>query len=439
MDQFLNKIGIRGKLRRNFGAIIILALSASVIHGLPFFRFDYYDAYLATYHLTNTQMGLFGTVIGVFGIVSYLFGGVVADGLPIRYVIVFSLFGTGLGGLLHLLPLGFTELLFVYALWGVSTTFAFAPACIKAVRVMTDEDCQGKGFGFYEGINSICGAFIALAAIWLFRFGTHGMNNQVLAMKYVIIFYSFANILMGVFAFFAISDDKEKLSGSMVSFKGLTKVLKHPAVWIISAISFCNHTFCLSISYYIPYTTDVLGATVAFGAALGVMRKFGSIGGNIIGGYLVDYFGTKRMMLTAFLVTLVCQIMVFFVPAETSGITIVAALFLIIMVFFHMSNSMAWTMMSEGAVPVEYSGTAAGVICTAGAIPETFVGAFAGNMIDTHPGVTGFHYFFYFLTAVMAIGVILSIVWMFYIKKVELHACDMNSDIMNDLKCKTCK
>ena len=75
MTSLLEKIGINGKLKANFGAIVILALGVSVISGLPFFRFDYYEVYLSTYNLTNTQMGVFGTVIGVFGIVSYLFGG----------------------------------------------------------------------------------------------------------------------------------------------------------------------------------------------------------------------------------------------------------------------------------------------------------------------------------------------------------------------------
>ncbi len=140
MNSLLKMLGIKGRLRENFGAIVILAFSGSVIFALPFFRFDYYDAYITTYNLTNTQMGVFGTVIGVFGIVSYLFGGVVADGMSVRKIIVISLFGTGIGGLLHLLPLSFKGLLCVYALWGVSTTFAFWPACVKAVRVMSDEE-----------------------------------------------------------------------------------------------------------------------------------------------------------------------------------------------------------------------------------------------------------------------------------------------------------
>ncbi len=156
----------------NFGSIIILAFSGAVIFGLPFFRFDYYEVYLSTYHLTNTQMGIFGTVIGVFGIISYLFGGVVADGMSVRKIIVFSLFGTGIGGLLHLLPLGFGGLLLIYALWGVSTTFAFWPACVKAVRVMSDDDSQGKAYGFFEGTQNIGGAVAALIAVFCFRFGT---------------------------------------------------------------------------------------------------------------------------------------------------------------------------------------------------------------------------------------------------------------------------
>ena len=434
MENILSKIGIKGKLQRNFGAIVILALSGSVIFGLPFFRFDYYDAYLSTYHLTNTQMGVFGTVIGVFGIISYLFGGVVADGMSVKKIIVFSLVGTGIGGLLHLLPLSFMGLLFIYALWGVSTTFAFWPACVKAVRVMSDEDSQGKAYGFFEGIQSVGGAVTALVAIAFFNWGASQIGNEVLAMKYVILFYSFANIAMAVFAFFTVKDEKMILEGSRVSFKGLAKVLKNPAVWIICLVSFCNHVFCLSIYYYVPYVTDILGASVAFGAMMGVFRKFGSIGGNIIGGYLVDKFGTARMMLLAFVVMLGGQIAMLLLPIQSSSVILVTILFVTILVFFHMNYAMAWTMMSEGAVPMEYCGTAAGLICTAGAIPETFISIFAGNMIDNNPGAKGYHYFFYFLTAVIALGLILILVWRQYLKHAKIDKSKLDEKAMEDLK-----
>lgn len=434
MENILKKMGITGRLKANFGAIVILALGVSVISGLPFFRFDYYEVYLTTYHLTNTQMGVFGTVIGAFGIISYLFGGIVADGLPVKKIIVVSLAATGIGGFLHLLPLGFKGLLCIYALWGISTTFAFWPACVKAVRVMSDKDNQGKAYGFFEGTQNIAGGIIALIAVALFNFGASKMQNEVLAMKYVILFYSFVNIAMAVFAYYVVKDDKMILNADRVSFKGLAKVIKNPAVWIICLVSFCNHVFCLSIYYYIPYVTDILGAAVAFGALLGVFRKFGSIGGNVIGGYMADKFGTGRLMLLAFVAMLAGQILLLLTPAKSSSIIIVSILFVAILMFFHMNYAMAWTMMSEGAVPVEYSGTAAGLICTAGAIPETFVSILAGNIIDTHPGVTGYRYFFYFLTAVIAFGLVLILIWKQYIKHAKIDKSKLDEKAMDDLK-----
>lgn len=434
MEKLLGKMGINGKLRANFGAIVILALGVSVISGLPFFRFDYYEVYVSTYHLTNTQMGVFGTVIGVFGIVSYLFGGVVADGMPVKKIIVVSLLATGIGGFLHLLPLGFKGLLCIYALWGVSTTFAFWPACVKAVRVMSDQDSQGKAYGFFEGTQNIAGGVIALIAVALFNFGASQVKNEVLAMKYVILFYSIVNIAMAIFAYYAVKDDKMVLNADKVSFKGLTKVLKNPAVWIICMVTFCNHVFCLSIYYYIPYVTDILGASVAFGAMMGVFRKFGSIGGNIVGGYLADKFGTAKLMLLAFVAMLAGQILLVLTPAKSSSVIIVTALFVAILVFFHMNYAMAWTMMSEGAVPVEYSGTAAGLICTAGSIPEIFVSILAGNMIDSHPGVMGYRYFFYFLTAVIAVGFVLILIWRQYLKRAKIDKSKFDDKAMEDLK-----
>ena len=434
MGAILNKLGITGKLQRNFGAVVILAFSGSVIFGLPFFRFDYYQVYLETYHLTNTQMGVFGTVIGMFGIFSYLFGGVVADGWSVRKIIAFSLFGTGIGGFLHLLPLGFKGLLMIYALWGISTTFAFWPACVKAIRVMSDEDSQGKAYGYFEGLHNVGGALIAMAALAIFNWGASQMENEVRAMRYIILLYSSINVIMGALALFAVKDEKIKLTKDHASFKGLAKAILNPAVWIICLVSFCNHVFCLSINYYIPYTTDILGAGVAFGAMLGIFKRFGSIGGNVVGGYLADKFGTRRLMLAAFVVMLTGQILILLTPAKNSSLLVVSILFVTMLVFFHMNYAMAWTMMSEGAVPLEYSGAAAGLICMAGAIPETFVTIMAGRMIDSNPGPVGYRHLFFFIAGVIAFGFVLILIWRWYLKHAKIDKSNFDEEAMEELK-----
>ena len=110
MSKLFSKLGMGEKTARNFITILLIAAGGAIIYGLPYFRYDYYDAYLEVYHLTNTQMGVFGSIFGVFGMISYLFGGYLADRVSIRLLLTVSLVGTGLGGFLHLLPLTFPML-----------------------------------------------------------------------------------------------------------------------------------------------------------------------------------------------------------------------------------------------------------------------------------------------------------------------------------------
>ena len=47
-------------VKKNFFKICLLAFAGSIIYGLPYFRYYYYDAYLAAYGLNNSQMGTLG-------------------------------------------------------------------------------------------------------------------------------------------------------------------------------------------------------------------------------------------------------------------------------------------------------------------------------------------------------------------------------------------
>ena len=179
MTKLLQKLGLDEKMAKNFWAIIIVAFGGAIIYGLPYFRFDYYDAYLKVYHLTDLQMGVFGSILGVFGMISYLLGGVVADRFSTRTILTVSLIGTGLGGFFHLLPLSYGALICLYAFWGVSSLFAFWSCCIKAVRILSGHGDQGKAFGFFEGGRGIGAALMASGAVIAFKIGAGKIENQV--------------------------------------------------------------------------------------------------------------------------------------------------------------------------------------------------------------------------------------------------------------------
>lgn len=416
MGNLLNKIGLGEKMAKNFWAIFIVAAGGAIIYGLPYFRYDYYDAYLEAYNLTNTQMGIFGSVLGVFGMISYLFGGMVADRFSTRNILTVSLIGTGIGGLIHLLPLNFAALACLYAFWGISSLFAFWPACVKAVRVLSGTGDQGKAFGFFEGGRGVSAALMAMLAIVAYRIGAGSLEDQMLGMKAVIIFYSVLTIVMGILAFFTVKDGKMEV-GDRLSFKDIVSVLKLPAVWIIGFVTFCNYVFTLSLYYFTPYATGILGASVTFAATLAALKRWFSLFGNVGGGYVTDKVGTGNTLLVSFLVMAAGTVGILILPLESSSIIAFTILFIVIYIFYSVNYAMTWAMMDEGAIPEKLTGTASGVISTIGYLPEIFCSVLAGILIDKNPGVDGFRQYFGFLVAMLLLGAVFVLVWKSYLKK----------------------
>ena len=416
MNNLLRKIGLDEKMARNFWAIIIVAFGGAIIYGLPYFRYDYYDAYLEVYNLTDTQMGVFGSILGVFGMISYLFGGIVSDRFSTRTILTVSLIGTGLGGFVHLLPLNFTALVCLYAFWGVSSLFAFWPCCIKAVRILSGSGDQGKAFGFFEGGRGIGAGLMATGAVFAFKIGAGQMDDQVAGMRYAIIFYSVLTILMGVLVFFKVKDEKMEKS-DRVTFKGIGELLRMPAVWIIGFVTFCNYVFTLSMYYFTPYLTEILGATVTFAAALAASKRWFSLLGNVGGGIVTDKVGTGRMLLISFIVMAVGTVGMLLLPQNSGSIMIFTVLFVIVYIFYNVNYAMTWAMMDEGAIPERLSGSAAGLISTIGYLPEIFCSLLAGIMIDQNPGWEGYRNYFGFVTAMLVIGAVLVMIWIKYLNK----------------------
>ena len=416
MNNLLRKIGLDEKMARNFWAIIIVAFGGAIIYGLPYFRYDYYDAYLEVYNLTDTQMGVFGSILGVFGMISYLFGGIVSDRFSTRTILTVSLIGTGLGGFVHLLPLNFTALVSLYAFWGVSSLFAFWPCCIKAVRILSGSGDQGKAFGFFEGGRGIGAGLMATGAVFAFKIGAGQMDDQVAGMRYAIIFYSVLTILMGVLVFFTVKDEKMEKS-DRVTFKGIGELLRMPAVWIIGFVTFCNYVFTLSMYYFTPYLTEILGATVTFAAALAASKRWFSLLGNVGGGIVTDKVGTGRMLLISFIVMAVGTVGMLLLPQNSGSIMIFTVLFVIVYIFYNVNYAMTWAMMDEGAIPERLSGSAASLLSTIGYLPEIFCSLLAGIMIDQNPGWEGYRNYFGFVTAMLVIGAVLVMIWIKYLNK----------------------
>ena len=402
---------VASKLKGNMWRLIILAIAGSLIYGLPYFRTYYYDAYLSAYNLTNIQMGSLGSIFGVFGMVSYLFGGVVADFISPKKLISISLILTGVAGFFHLVANSYATLLIIYLVWGFTALFAFWPALVKGIRSLASSDEQGKAYGFMEagrGVTNAVHLAIALAIINAVSRSTGSSEMNAAGLKGGIVFYSVVVIVLGVLVLLFFKDPETSDQSERFNFKQVLTVIRLPQVWILCLILCCTYVMNMSYSYFNPYATSTLGVAMVGGTIVTIMadyiRPFASVGGGI----LADRLGRPRIMTIGFAIMAAGTFAIALFP--TMSVPVFVILCAIIYVGMYCNYGIVFSLMDDGGIPMEVSGTAIGLISTIGYLPEVFCPFLAGVVLDTY-SEAGYKYYFLAMGVIMLIGIVGIMIW----------------------------
>ena len=403
------------KLKRNIWRLVLITIAGSMIYGLPYFRSYYYDAYLEAYNLTNTQMGMFGTMFGIFGMISYLFGGVVADMISPRKLMSISLVLTGLGGLLHLMHPSYGMLLFIYMLWGFTSLFAFWPSLLKALRQLAGPDEQSKATGFMDGGRGIVNAIHLAVTLAIFNYFSK-KASELAGLNGVIIFYSAVVILLGILLFFLMKEETQLEKAQKFNFKEVISVLKLPAVWILSLVLCCTYTMNIMFYYFTPYSTSVLGVAATGAAMVTMLAQYIRPLGCFTGGIAADRLGRSKVMYCTFTVMAICTAILAF----AGGMSVPLFVVLCVVIYFAMyaGYSLVFSMLPEGGVPEKAAVTAIGLVCTLGYLPEVFCPVVTGKVLDTL-GDAGYKPLFIGIMVIMIIGIGSLILWDNYIKRLK--------------------
>ena len=412
-------MGTQSKLKKNMLRLILISIAGTMIYGLPYFRSYYYDAYLQTYGLTNSQMGMFGSIFGIMGACSYLFGGVVADMFSARKLMTISMILTGLGGLLHLFHPSYLMLVGIYFLWGFTSLFAFWPALLKVLRSLANEDEQSKAYGFMDATRGITNAVQLAVTLAIFN-ALSKKASDLAGLNGVVIFYSVVCIVMGIGLYFVL-DEKKLQTGSddaedesKFSFAIVKQVLKMPVVWLLSLVVCCSYTMPILFYYFTPYATANLGMTAAAGAMVTMLAQYVRPVACVVGGVAADKIGRANVMYGTMGIMLASTLVLIFARSMTNAVFIgICAC-----IYFGMygAYSLVFSMFDECGIPKYMSGTAIGLICTIGYMPEFFCPLLAGKVLDTY-GNAGYHILFIFLAVMMVIGLILLTFYKRLVKK----------------------
>ena len=414
-------MGTQSKLKKNMLRLILISIAGTMIYGLPYFRSYYYDAYLQTYGLTNSQMGMFGSIFGIMGACSYLFGGVVADMFSARKLMTISMILTGLGGLLHLFHPSYLMLVGIYFLWGFTSLFAFWPALLKVLRSLANEDEQSKAYGFMDATRGITNAVQLAVTLAIFN-ALSKKASDLAGLNGVVIFYSAICIVMGIGLYFVL-DEKKLQTGSddaddesKFSFAIVKQVLKMPVVWLLSLVVCCSYTMPILFYYFTPYATANLGMTAAAGAMVTMLAQYVRPVACVVGGVAADKIGRANVMYGTMGIMLASTLVLIFARSMANAVFIgICAC-----IYFGMygAYSLVFSMFDECGIPKYMSGTAIGLICTIGYMPEFFCPLLAGKVLDTY-GNAGYHILFIFLAVMMVIGLILLTFYKRLVKKMN--------------------
>jgi len=364
-------------------------------------------------------MGMFGSMFGVFGMISYLFGGVVADMVSPRKLMSVSLILTGVGGFLHLMHPSYVMLLAIYAMWGFTSLFAFWPSLLKSLRGIANDDEQSKAYGFMDGGRGIVYAIDGACIVAIFAYFSK-KSGDAAGLNGVITYYSIIAVVLGILVFLLLKDPKpteEKVEErEKISVGQVVEVLKMPAVWILSAILCCTYVMNIAFYYFTPYATSRFGMAAAAGAFVTIAAQYVRPIASFGGGIFADRLGRSKVMYVTFSLMAVGTLLMVVMGNMSSTLFIV--LCILIYAGMYGGYSLVFSMMEEGGVPIRVAGTAIGLVCTLGYLPEVIVPFASGKLLDTF-GETGYRYMFIAITIIMVIGIVMLTVWDRYVKKVK--------------------
>lgn len=400
--------------KKNLGTILLLAFAGSIIYGLPYFRSYYYDTYQSMYNLTNTQMGLLGSAYGLLGVFSYVIGGVLADKIKAKKLLIFSMIATGFGGLLHLVVSDFYALAAIYGLWGVTSLLTFWPALMKIVRIQATDEEQSRAYGIFEGGRGVFNA--AHLAVATAIFGVFEARTMpYMGIDAIIWFYSLAPLIVGIIFIFILKepDTVGETDSQQVSLKQILSVLKMPVMWLIIIMIYTSYTFNMSSYYFTPYASNIIGVTAVIAAILTVMSQYIRPFAATIGGFAGDKVGKSKTMIVGYILMVAGVIIMDMTGRMSSDSRMILVVVACVLVYAGMFSNFGlyFSFISEAGIPVELGGVAIGMASTFGYLPEVLSYTIAGKLLDTYPGYQGYHLNHMYMIAMGIIGLIVAIIW----------------------------
>lgn len=393
---------------KKYLTVMTLGLAGGSIYFLPYIKYIFYDAQIASMGITNTQSGLLLTMYTIGNMILYIPGGIIADKVSPKKALIVSLLSTAALVYIYAFTMNFQIAMLIWTALSFSTAFVFWSSLMKAVRIIGTEEEQGFMYGLYYACNGITAALTNTIALNVYK--TAGGNVKTGFFRAVLVGGSMAVLAAVLLMFLMDGKKKEEAVSDEPKFqmKDVGKLLKNPFVWIVSFTILCGYGFYTSISYFNPYLTEVMGVSPESSGFISIVRNYLLLLLAPVGGLIADklFHSTCKWLCTSFLVLAALFGAVLILPSDISPMA--ASLYTLLPgAFAMMMYGVVFSTVSEAGIPRAMTGTVIGIASIIGYMPDSIYSVLFGKWLDTYGG-TGYNYIFGFLAVSGVVGAILA-------------------------------
>lgn len=393
--------------KKKYLVLLTLSIGAVAIYFLPYLRWSFYDTLALATGLNNADFAATLSIYGITAMIFYAPGGFLADKFSPRKMLVFAYSATGLLGLWYATFPPFWAQMLIFGLWGAIGTAFFWSSMLKVTNSLGKEDEQGRLFGFLEGGRGIINVIVAFAALFFYS----QLGETVEGISGIIIGTCILCFISSILIWFTVPEKLEGSDRNAITLKDVGTVLKIPMVWVNALIVLSCYSVYIGSTYLTPYMTEILGVTASLAAGIAIMRTYVlQFAAAPVGGLIADKIGSTPKVIAACFVLICIALGAFILLPESASFFIIAVIMMLLFTagIFAM-RGIYFAPIDSSGVPKSLVGTAIGVISVIGFLPDVYMNAIAGGMMDAFPGSEGYRYVFLIMMGFAIVGLAASI------------------------------
>jgi MFS family permease len=410
---------------KKYFQLFLVVLAAGSIYPLIFLKQGYQESMLQVFNMTLPQLNTMYSVIGLVFVFGYAPSGYLSDVFSAKKLLAVSLFFTGLGGIWFAQIPSYEYVVIIFGLWGFFSVFTFWSAHMKIVRLLGNDNEQGKFFGILDGGRGLVEAILASLALFIFS-GILGNSVEIVdkreALVAVIYMYSAMLILVSVLVMIFVQDDKKIIKANAIDDKAnkfqwsyVRMLFKNKYVYLHGAIIFMGYIVFWTVYYIGGFLESNVGLSSVTVASIMVVVLWMRPIGGFLGGLLADKFGRTNVQIVALLIASSCLILAAILPVGL-GQTVFFPLVVILAIFFYTIRGTYWSLLGDYKLEAFILGTAIGVVSFIGYLPDVLIPIANTALWNTFGPQGGYNAYFIVSGLSGFVGVVLVVIFAKMIK-----------------------